>query len=313
VEAHNKAPPRSAGAEPLEAPPPSAGAVPLQERRLPLWQAAVWVLLGGSAAQLAGGFVSSLLRFWLGTHAGASARLDASGLGTNVGAIVPAMLASACMLIGVALFAPSVSGVPLSSALNLRRASVPAYLAAALGTVMLSPTADTLMRAMQSLWPDLSLGVVALLHDLVRRIPLLVAWPVFALMPGISEELMFRGLLQSAARRRQVGILVSGLAFSLFHLDPQHIAGVLPLGFFLAWVGSRSGTWVTIFAHVVNNTAAIAAVHIAALDVGYGTDAPMPWPWVPASLLLCGFSVLVIAKHHPLPPGGVPCSDLPEF
>jgi membrane protease YdiL (CAAX protease family) len=120
---------------------------------------------------------------------------------------------------------------------------------------------------------------------------------------------MFRGLLQTAAQRRWVGITASGLAFSLFHLDPQHIAGVLPLGFFLAWVGSRCGTFVTIFAHVVNNTAAIAAVHSEALDVGYGTDAPMPWPWVPASLLFVVVAVRVIAKHAPAPLGGVPYSD----
>jgi membrane protease YdiL (CAAX protease family) len=278
------------------------------ERRLPLWQAAIWVCAGGVTAQVMGGFVTLLLRAWLKGHPALHA-----AAGIDAREVVPVMMVSSCTLVAVAVAAPSAAGVPLRSALNLRPAALSAYFAAALGTVMLGPTADVLMRAMQALLPQMNLGVVAMLHDLVGRIPVLVAWPVFALLPGLSEELMFRGLLQTAAQRRSVGIVVSGLAFSLFHLDPQHIAGVLPLGFFLAWVGSRCGTFVTIFAHVVNNTAAIAAVHSRALDVGYGTDAPMPWQWVPASLVVVALAVRVIAKHAPPALGGVPYSDPPGF
>jgi membrane protease YdiL (CAAX protease family) len=268
----------------------------------------MWMFFGGLAAQVAGGLVAGLLRASSKAHPAAAA---AGGVGAAH--VVPVMLASSCTLAAVALAAPNVAGVPLRAALNLRPAAWPAYVAAAIGTVMLGPTADVLMRAMQALAPQMNLGVVAMLHDLVGRIPVWVAWPVFALMPGVSEELMFRGLLQSAARRRSVGIAASALAFAAFHLDPQHIAGVLPLGLFLAWVGSRCGTFVTIFAHVVNNTAAIAAVHSEALDVGYGTDAPMPWPWLPASLLFVALSVRVIAKHAPLELGGVPYSEPPGF
>ena len=276
------------------------------ERRLPLWQAATWVLCGGAAAQLVARFVTTLLRVWLKTHPAATVVA-----GTDPREVVPVMVASSCTLIAVALMAPGIAGVPLRTALHLRHATLPAYVAAAVGTVMLGPTADVLMRAMQAFWPQMNLGVVAMLHDLVGRIPVVVAWPVFALLPGLSEELVFRGLLQTAARRRWVGIVASGLAFSLFHVDPQHIAGVLPLGFFLAWVGSRCGTFVTIFAHVVNNTFAIAAVHSTALDVGYGTDAPMPWPWVPVSLLLVAIAARVIAKHAQCNWVEFPYSDAP--
>lgn len=261
------------------------------QTRLPLWQAALWVLIGGVSAQLAGGAVAALLRVWLAGH---RSRAHAAA---QTELIVPAMIASACALIAVSVMAPGLGDVPLRRALGLRKASPLCFLAAAVGTVMLGPTADYAMRGMQAMLPELNLGVVSMLHDLVRRMPVLLAWPVFALMPGISEELLFRGLLQTAAERTRFAIALSALSFSFFHLDPHHIAGVLPLGFFLAWVASRCGTLVTIFAHVINNTAAIAAVHSRTFDVGYGTEAPMPWPWLPGSLLVVALCALVIVRH----------------
>jgi len=61
-------------------------------------------------------------------------------------------------------------------------------------------------------------------------------------------------------------------------------------------VRSRCGTLATIVSHVANNTAAIAAVQSETLDVGYGTDKPMPWPWLPVSLLVTAACVAVIAR-----------------
>ena len=54
-----------------------------------------------------------------------------------------------------------------------------------------------------------------------------------------------------------LAVLVSGTAFALFHVDPVHVVGVLPLGLFLSWVAQRSNTSVTIFAHVANNSIAL--------------------------------------------------------
>jgi membrane protease YdiL (CAAX protease family) len=272
--------------------------------RIPLWQAALFVVIGGAGAQLVGAFVSGLLRAWLVARGHSAAALQVSAV-----IIVPAMFASACSLIAVACSAPAIMGLPLRSALSLRRAPLLCFVAAALGTVMLGPTADALMRAMQSQWPQLDLGVVPMLNRLVRSIPWLLAWPAFALLPGISEELLFRGLLQTAAGRSRYAIAISALSFSFFHIDPQHIAGVLPIGFFLAWVAARSGTLVTICAHVANNTAAIAAVHSSTFDVGYGTSSPMPPSWLPLSLVLVATSIFVIVRNTGPNTGSIRYSD----
>jgi membrane protease YdiL (CAAX protease family) len=275
-------------------------------RRLPLWQAVLWVVLGAVVAQFAGWLTAGVLRSRLITKPFDPAAVDPH-------LVVPPVVASAGSLLLVAVVAPLVSRVPLRVGLNLRPAPPICFIAAAVGTVMLGPTADACMRAMETLLPQFNLGVVSLLHDLVREIPVLVAWPAFALLPGIAEESMFRGVLQTSFRNGVLGIVVSALAFSLFHIDPHHIAGVLPLAFFLAWVASRCGTLVTIVAHVVNNTVAIAVVHIAALDVGYGTDDPMPWPWFPASLALCAICGWIVVRTSPAQTAIIPVSEPAEL
>jgi membrane protease YdiL (CAAX protease family) len=249
-----------------------------------------WVLLGGAAAQVLGGLVAMLARTGL---AGARAPVEALD---GVAVFIPAMLASSSALIALAFLAPALAGVPSVHALGLRQASATTYVAAALGTIMLGPTADHVITAMEKVFPGLSLGVLPRLNEMIGGLPLWVAWPAFALLPGLSEELVFRGLLQRAAPPGWPAIVISALAFALFHVDPQHAAGVLPLGLFLAWVASRAGTLVTIAAHVANNTAAIAALHITTLAVGHDQPEPIPWEWLPISLSVVAGCAAVIAR-----------------
>jgi membrane protease YdiL (CAAX protease family) len=259
-------------------------------RRLSFLVALAWVLLGGAAAQVLGGLVAVLARTGL-----AGARAPAEAL-DGVAVFIPAMLASSAALIALAFLAPALAGVPIAHALGLRPAKATTYVAAAIGTIMLGPTADHVITAMQEAFPGLSLGVLPRLNDLIEELPLWIAWPAFALLPGLSEELVFRGLLQRAAPPGWRAIVISALAFALFHVDPQHAAGVLPLGLFLSWVASRAGTLVTIAAHVANNSAAIAALHVSALAVGHDQPEPMPWQWLPISLTVVAGCAAVIAR-----------------
>jgi len=261
---------------------------------LRLSAAALWLLAAAVLAQMAGAVCADLLRAMLRVQGATPAQLERSPF-----VIIPAMLASTSTLLTVTLFAPRVHGSDVRSAFGLRPAPPFAFASAALGTVMLGPSADWLMSVVAERFPDATLGVVPMLNDIVEHASLWIVWPAFALMPGISEELAFRGLLQNALRPGLRAIAVSGIAFALFHVDPHHVAGVLPLGLFLAWVGARAGTYVTAFAHVVNNSVAILAVRTEALDVGYGTDQPMPASWLPASLVLAAASAWLLVRVTP--------------
>jgi membrane protease YdiL (CAAX protease family) len=241
--------------------------------------------LGRAIAALGAAFVLAQL---FGKIAADIARAVTHGKAASLSApvVIPSMLASELGLLGVALVIPLLSGLTLREALGLHAAKPRVYVAVTLGTVMLGPLGDRLMSLFSAAFPKLTLGVVPALHDLAQQLPFVWLWPSFALLPGLSEELLFRGVLQRAIYRPRLAIAVSGCAFALFHVDPVHVVGVLPLGLFLAWSAQRSSTLVSIVAHVLNNSIAVISIQNDALDMGFGSEQPLPLKWVAASLVL---------------------------
>jgi membrane protease YdiL (CAAX protease family) len=221
----------------------------------------------------------------------------AAGSGAQSAArVIPPMLASEFALIVVALATPLLANLRLRDALDLRSHRGSVFVAAAVGTIMLGPIGDTLMTELSRLFPSLTLGVVPTLHELATHLPLEFLWPTFALLPGIGEELLFRGVLQGALGRTLRGAFIAGTAFALFHIDPVHVVGVLPLGLFLSWVAYRSNTLVAMFAHVANNSIAVISIHSAVLDVGYGTGHTVPGSWLFGSLVVFAVMVAIIVQ-----------------
>jgi membrane protease YdiL (CAAX protease family) len=253
--------------------------------RISLGYAAAAVVVAFIAAQLCGKLAGDVARAV--THAADNAM--------TAGVVVPSMLASELALLLVSLLVPLVAAKPVRESLGLTAASVPVVLVTGLGTVMLGPLGDRAMSAFSELFPGLTLGVIPSLHDLAQRLPLAWLWPSFALLPGMAEELLFRGVLQRSFERRALGIAVAGCAFALFHVDPVHVIGVLPLGLFLSWAAARSCTTVTIVAHVLNNSIAVLAIRNAELDMGFGSDQPLPTSWLVVSLV--GFALCAAALH----------------
>ena len=83
-----------------------------------------------------------------------------------------------------------------------------------------------------------------------------------AIVPAISEELVFRGILQPLfgrmTRNIHVGIWTSAFVFSVIHMQfygflPRLFLGAI-LGYLVIWSGSL---WTAVFAHFVNNALAV--------------------------------------------------------
>ncbi|MDW7695461.1 CPBP family intramembrane glutamic endopeptidase [Flammeovirgaceae bacterium SG7u.111] len=81
---------------------------------------------------------------------------------------------------------------------------------------------------------------------------------VVAVLPGIGEELLFRGVLQNKLRsftnNSHIAIWISAILFSAFHFQffgfvPRMLLGAL-FGYLYIWSGTL---WVPIFAHFCNN------------------------------------------------------------
>jgi membrane protease YdiL (CAAX protease family) len=255
--------------------------------------------LYGVAAVIAAFLLAQLLGALAVNIADAVLHPAARDARASVAHVIPPMLASELALILVSLATPLIASLSLRETLDLRPHRLHVFLAAALGTVMLGPLGDTLMTELSIHFPKLTLGVVPELHEIAEHLPLVALWPTFALVPGVAEELLFRGVLQGALGRTFVAAAISGVAFAFFHIDPVHIAGVLPLGLFLSWVAYRSSTLVSMFAHVANNSLAVFSIHSAVLDVGYGTGREVPLSWLAASLLVFVAAAAIIAQATP--------------
>ena len=98
---------------------------------------------------------------------------------------------------------------------------------------------------------------------------LLANLAVVALMAALSEEVLFRGMIQGLFTSRTVhtGIWVTAILFSLMHLQfygfvPRMLMGAL-FGYILVWTGSL---WVPITMHFVNNALAVLLTDVVWLE-----------------------------------------------
>lgn len=104
--------------------------------------------------------------------------------------------------------------------------------------------------------------------------PLTLAFMVLcvAVVPGVVEEAMFRGLLTSAFLRRSaaLAVVVPSVMFGIFHIEPTQVAGtiVLGVGFALVRLYTRS-LGAGMFAHAVYNGSVILALRYSSQPARY--------------------------------------------
>jgi len=169
-----------------------------------------------------------------------------------------ALLAAQAALTGVPIVAVIVAhpARPLA-ALGLRGAKPRFFLAAA----AIGATAWYVNTRLVALLP-LPERATRALEDLVHQPSLARALAMFALVPAMCEEILFRGVLARALGRRlsiTAAAAITAAVFSAYHLSPVQALPTLTLGFVLAVVAIRADSVVpTIVAHAINNAIAIA-------------------------------------------------------
>ena len=100
---------------------------------------------------------------------------------------------------------------------------------------------------------------------------------VVALVPAVTEELLFRGLVQSSmeeAAGGPTGALVTGVIFGAYHLIPTSFVPLAALGIYLGFLVYRTRSIsVAMSAHFFNNFVACLAVY-ARVDEDFLAVAP---------------------------------------
>ena len=173
-------------------------------------------------------------------------------------------LLSQALWLAVALAGGSLAGGPLRERLGL----VPGRLRwtgialALVGFLALSIASDAVLRV-------LDLREAGSLHQLDELLEqqqggnALAALLVLGLVPGVVEELLFRGFIQRILIGRLgafAGITGAAALFGMAHADPVHGTAAFGLGLFLgtlAWV-ARS-VWPSVLCHALNNLLGVAS------------------------------------------------------
>ncbi|MCC5944038.1 MAG: CPBP family intramembrane metalloprotease [Bernardetiaceae bacterium] len=124
---------------------------------------------------------------------------------------------------------------------------------------------------------------------------------IVAVLPGIAEEYCFRGILQKRLRllfsNPHVAIVLAAVVFSAIHVQfygflPRFLLGAM-FGYLFYWSGNLK---VAMFAHFVNNAAALFAVYLSGTQEMLENPAMQEVESMPTligsaavSLVLCGF------------------------
>lgn len=82
-----------------------------------------------------------------------------------------------------------------------------------------------------------------------------------AVLGPILEELLFRGAITKVLLRKYSpvkAILISGLIFGIFHINPAQVVSACLIGFFLAWLYYKTQSLIPcILIHILNNSLAV--------------------------------------------------------
>lgn len=130
---------------------------------------------------------------------------------------------------------------------------------------------------------------------------------LISLLPGIFEEVLFRGFMQRRLLTRlpaSLSIIITSFFFAAAHMDLMHAVGVLPLGLWLGVIAWRADSIApAIFGHIGNNGYAIVMSKMMDSHVATAQLAPAASIAIMVSLLafISSIVVLVVMGGSPSP------------
>jgi membrane protease YdiL (CAAX protease family) len=100
-----------------------------------------------------------------------------------------------------------------------------------------------------------------------HQVPLVITLLLVAVLPGVCEELLFRGFLLQGMRKKfsdMSAIIIVGILFGAFHIDPYRFLPVSLLGIVFGYMVIKTGSIFTgIVAHSTNNAVAVVISYAA--------------------------------------------------
>ena len=194
--------------------------------------------------------------------------------------------------------------LPIRETLSLRAPPPAAWLGVLIGVPAGLLLADGVVRLASLAMPIPEEWIEAMAEAFGADIPVWQMLFFFAILPGIFEEIAFRGVLLHGLRSRfrpvQL-VLVAGIAFGFFHVDLFRIPGTSFLGVLLVIAVLRSGSIYPAMAwHALHNALALGSARVEQIRL---PDQPTWWHYVLATLaILVAFRLMGSSKRSDQPP-----------
>lgn len=182
--------------------------------------------------------------------------------------LLASVVLSSTVFAVTAFSAAHLSPEPWKARLSLRRPQV-----ASVTIVLVMLAAPALGQVLETIVALSGIEVDGTLKHLSDSIASASGWQVPAIViaislgPGIGEELLFRGYIQTRLTSRwgaRLGIAIASLLFGAMHLDPVHSVLAAILGVYLGFVADRFHSIIpSILAHAFNNMTAALMIFLA--------------------------------------------------
>lgn len=153
---------------------------------------------------------------------------------------------------------------------------------------------------------DLAARITKSLTHFNSPADLILALFVIAVLPGIGEELVFRGLIQRelwrSSQNVHLSIWTAAFIFSAIHIQffgffPRLLLGAL-FGYLYYW---SDNLWVPIFAHFVNNAMGVVGIYLSQqklTELNMEDNTAAPWPLVVAAAVVTVALSYFIWNHY---------------
>jgi ABC-2 type transport system permease protein/sodium transport system permease protein len=235
--------------------------------------------------------------------------------------LVVAGLITAIVFGGIPLAIGIFGRVEWASGFGLRKPRVATVIAAGLLGLTLWPFAHEIYLL------SIELGISTLGSEQIERaktllgelqgLPLGLVLLTLALVPGVLEELCFRGFLFSSLRQVLTGwqtILVTALLFGVFHevLGPGRLVPSASLGLVLGWLRLRTGSvFPPMLLHVLHNGFLLSISYwreaLESRGWGVAERAHLPAMWLTAAVVgvaIAGAILVASTRRRTLVAGG---------
>ncbi len=177
------------------------------------------------------------------------------------------------------------------SRLNLNLPTAGQVVVAASLVLPLTMVANSIMSGIDPFWQQLVERIPALsglnmdVHDMLAQFgnaSLPAALFLIAVVPGIGEEFLFRGLIGRGLVARWgliAGVGITSFLFAAVHIFPPHVIAILPVGIALHWIYlTTKSFWAPVLFHFLNN--GIATILMRAEQ----SEEELHWSIIPLSV-----------------------------